>query len=111
MLHNYLSVKVSMTANSTIGATTTTTNEVPVERYHRPDAPVLGFLGCWIRAKLNAASRCDHWDAVMAVLVLRGHGQEDFLHGETLAYVLISVSKEGSVSRQTKGTRSGHYCR
>jgi hypothetical protein len=51
------------------------TNKVPVERYHsehRPDAPVLGFLGCWIRAKLNAASRCDHWDAVMAVLVLRG---------------------------------------
>lgn len=52
-------------------------NEVRVERYRRPDAPV---LGCWIRVKLNAASRCDHWDAVMAVLVLlRGPGQGAFL--------------------------------
>jgi hypothetical protein len=50
-------------------------NEVRVERYRRPDAPV---LGCWIRVKLNAASRCDHWDAVMAVLVLRGQGQGAF---------------------------------
>ena len=51
-------------------------NEVQAERYHRPDAPV---LGCWIRVKLNAASRCDHWDAVMARLVLRGQGQGVFL--------------------------------
>jgi hypothetical protein len=58
-------------------------NEVRVERYRRPDAPV---LGCWIRVKLNAASRCDHWDAVMAVLVLlRGRGQGAFLQSETLA--------------------------
>jgi hypothetical protein len=83
------------------------TNKVPVERYHsehRPDAPVLGLLGCWIRAKLNAASRCDHWDAVMAVLVLRGQGKNAFLHGETLAYVPTSMSRIGSVSRQIRGT-------
>jgi len=81
------------------------TNKVRVERYHRPDAPVLGFLGCWIRAKVNAASRCDHWDAVMAVLVLRGQGQEAFLHSETFAYVPSSMSRDESVSRQTRGTQ------
>ena len=31
---------------------------VRVERYRRPDAPV---VGSWIRVKPNAASRCDHW--------------------------------------------------
>ena len=64
-----------------------------MERYRRPDAPV---LGCWIRVKLNAASRCDHWDAVMAVLVqLRGERQGAFLQRETVTYV-PSVMSRGS---------------
>lgn len=71
-----------------------------MERYRRPDAPV---VGSWIRVKLNAASRCDHWDAVMAVLVLmRVRGQGAFLQSETFACV-PSVRSRRSVRGKVMG--------
>lgn len=75
-----------------------------MERYCRPDAPV---LGCWIRVKLNAASRCDHWDAVMAVLVLlRGERQGAFLQSETVAYVPSVMSRSSRKGLQRGKTKA-----